>query len=562
LERLVTQSLRSQAGTAILIALIALLAVGCGSDEAGAPSPAITPNTEGWWRDDVFYEVFVRSFADSNGDGVGDLSGLTANLDVLNDGDPATREDLGVDALWLMPIFPSPSYHGYDVTNYRAVRAEYGTDAEFDAFVVAAHARGIRVVLDIVLNHSSSRHPWFVDSSSGPAAEHRDWYRWNPTNPGWLRPWSGDLAWYASNGAWYYGIFDGAMPDLNLENPVVERELVEAMKFWLARGVDGFRLDAVRYYVESEDGVLADRPETHAFLKRIRAALQRDDPDALLVAEAWAPLQTAVEYYGDGDEVQLAFSFDLASAILASLESGEAGELAASLGRLELALAGKDRGFDAPFLSNHDQLRVLRQLGGDREAARVAAGILFALPGTPFLYYGEELGMAGGAGPNDENKRTPYRWTAEAPGFGFTTASTSWFTAATGQPLPAEPAGTDLASQQYDPGSLWSLYRDLIALRHAEPALSRGTATLPTLTGAPASVFALLREAPEGRVLFVANLGTADAAAFQVAVPAAAAMPLLVGAHGTAFAVGTALDGSAVEFSGLTAQSFVYLSLD
>src|SRR5205823_6778463 len=172
-----------------------------------------------------------------------------------------------------MPIFPSPSYHGYDVTDYRGVNPQYGTMADFDAFVTAAHQRGIKVVLDFVINHSSSQHPWFVNSLQGPTSDHRGWYSWRDSDPGWRAPFSGAPAWHALNGAWFYGIFCGCMPDLNLANAAVESELTSSMKFWLSRGVDGFRLDAVRYFYENGASALQDQPETHAFLKRLRANL-------------------------------------------------------------------------------------------------------------------------------------------------------------------------------------------------------------------------------------------------------------------------------------------------
>jgi glycosidase len=249
----------------------------------------------------------VRSFADSDGDGIGDLRGLTARLDYLNDGDPNTSSDLGVQAVWLMPIFPSPSYHGYDVSDYRGINPQYGTLADFDAFVTAAHARGIAVLLDFVINHSSSNHPWFVDSASGPSSGKRDWYSWSATDPGWNKPFDASSSWYERSGGWYYGAFCGCMPDLNLANAAVETEITDAMKFWLARGVDGFRLDAVRYLYEAGRGLQSDQPANHAFLKRLRASLAAAATDMVLVAEAWASVDVQATYRGAGDEVQLAF---------------------------------------------------------------------------------------------------------------------------------------------------------------------------------------------------------------------------------------------------------------
>jgi len=539
-------SRRTRAGLAVVSALAL---AGCSSTNPPPPPPNhITPNTQGWWRDKVFYEVFVRSFADSNGDGVGDLAGLTARLDALNDGDAGTGNDLEVDALWLMPINPSPSYHGYDVTDYRDVNPAYGTLADLDALVAAAHKRGVKIILDMVLNHSSRQHPWFVNSQSDPASEHRDWYVWRADDPGWRQPFGSGRTWWPLGGSYYYGVFTSSMPDLNLTSAAVETELVASMKFWLARGIDGFRLDAVRYYVENAaDAGQQDQPETHAFLQRIRAKLQADYPDALLVAEAWAPLEIAVTYYGNGDQVQLGFSFDLAEAIKTSVSAGDGSGIGNTLVRLDGALAGKDRGFDAPFLSNHDQARVMRTLGGDAAAARVGAAILLALPGTPFVYYGEELGMQGGAGSDDRNKRTPYRWDA-SPGHGFTTGS-PWFDV-------AEAPGVDLATQRADPASLWTLYRNLIALRHAQTPLAKGSSRTPSLSGAPAGVVALVREDAGKRVLFAANVGTAGSGPFSVQVSGAPTVLLSEGLSGQP----TAGSGS-LTIPGLAARGFVYVSL-
>jgi len=520
-----------------------------GPDAGGLPDASITPNTQGWWRDKVFYEIFVRSFADSNGDGIGDLAGLTAHLDALNDGDAGTGNDLEVDAVWLMPIHPSPSYHGYDVTDYRNVNPSYGTLADLDAFVAAAHQRGVKVILDMVLNHSSRQHPWFVNSQSDPSAQYRDWYVWRTDNPGWIQPFGSGQTWFSLNGWYYYAVFGGGMPDLNLTNAAVEAELVDTMKFWLARGIDGFRLDAVRYYIETPaDAGLEDQPQTHDFLKRIRLKLQADYPDALLVAEAWAPIDIAETYYGNGDEVQLGFSFDLADAIKTAVAAGNASLILSTLGHLDDVLSTKDRGYDAPFLSNHDQVRVMRALSGDAPAARVSAALLLALPGTPFIYYGEELGMQGGPGSDDRNKRTPYRWDA-GPGHGFTTGS-PWYDA-------TEAAGVDLATEQADPGSLWNLYRKLIALRHGQTPLSKGSIDLPNLTGTPAGVMALVRTDSGKQVLFVANVGTAGATTFTVPVTSSTPTVLLQeGLDG-----GPTAGAGSVTIPGLDARGFVYLSL-
>ncbi|MBL0275847.1 MAG: DUF3459 domain-containing protein [Anaeromyxobacter sp.] len=516
----------------------------------GCSSSSPTPPPGGWWRGQTAYEIFVRSFADSDGDGVGDLPGLVDHLDDLNDGDPATSTDLGVAAIWLMPIFPSPSYHGYDVTDYRAINPQYGTLEDFKALVAQAHRRGIKVILDMVLNHTSSQHPWFLDSRQGAGAAQRDWYVWSATDPGWQAPFSGAPAWHPLGSGYFYGVFSDTMPDLSLQNPAVEAELVAAMKFWLGLGVDGFRLDAVRYLVESPGGGLEDQPATHALLARLRATLLQDYPETLLVAEAWATTSTVASYYGRGDEVQLAFSFDQAEAVKRAVANGQASTALSALGAIEEALATRDRGFQAPFLSNHDQVRALRAMGGEPAAARVAAALLFAQPGTPFVYYGEELGMQGGAAADDRNKRTPMRWSA-TPGdtFGFTTG-TPWLAG-------SEAAGVDVATQRPDPASLWNLYRRLIALRQARPALSAGGVSFPVVSGGGAGALAVLRGSGTVRVVLVANLSATASGPFTVAVAGA---PGVLESDGLAGA--PTGSGSQLAIPGLAPRGFAFLSLD
>src|SRR5512140_3005185 len=245
-----------------LLPAVALLLAGCPSRyvpseacpvrhaSSDASLEVYTPASGKWWDGAVFYEIFVRSFQDSNGDGIGDLAGLTSRLDYLNDGDPKTTTDLGVDAVWLMPVFDSPSYHGYDTTDYEKIDADYGGDAQFDAFVAAAHARGIKVMLDLVVNHTGSGHPWFADSASSPTSARRDWYVWSPTDLGWTQPFGSAGTWHPMNGAFFYGVFWGGMPDLNFRNAEVQAEVKRIASLWLARGVDGFRLDAARHLVE------------------------------------------------------------------------------------------------------------------------------------------------------------------------------------------------------------------------------------------------------------------------------------------------------------------------
>ncbi|HPF94793.1 MAG TPA: alpha-amylase family glycosyl hydrolase, partial [Tenuifilaceae bacterium] len=250
-----------------------------------------------WWNDAVFYEVFVRSFYDSNSDGKGDIQGLIEKLDYLNDGDPNTDTDLGVTGIWLMPIMQSPSYHGYDATDYRTVEQDYGSNADFVQLVNEAHARGIKVIIDLVMNHTSNQHNWFTESTN-TESDKRDWYVWSDTNPGFSGPW-GQTVWHYSNGSYFYGLFWSGMPDLNYNTQAVKDEMFDIARFWLEDlNVDGFRLDAVKYiYEEGED--LENLPETIQFWKDFRSYYKSVNPDAFSVGEAWASTQVVMPYVND-----------------------------------------------------------------------------------------------------------------------------------------------------------------------------------------------------------------------------------------------------------------------
>ncbi len=488
--------------------LAAVWLAGC---SGGAASPARVVSVRApaasadWWNGAVVYEVFVRSFQDAEpcaaatcADGIGDLAGLTSRLDYLS--------GLGVDAIWLMPIYPSPSYHGYDVTDYRGVNSQYGTLSDLTSLTAAAHQRNIKVILDLVPNHTSSQHPWFLDAASSPTSARRDWYVWTATDPRWGQPWNaGQTTWYPLDGAFYYAVFWSGMPDLNWRNPLVAQYMSETASYWLDRaiGVDGFRLDAVRYLVENGSGAgQQDQPETHAALKGFVSAVRAAVPDALVVGEAWADTATIATYYGStavapsGDELPLAFDFPLADAIVSSVDAGNAGALARALDAVTAAMpAGVG---DAPFLTNHDQVRVATRLGGDPRKLRLAASILLTLQGTPFLYYGEEIGLQNGACPGDECKRTPMAWDASANG-GFTSATEPWY------PLSPGTATANVAVETGDPASLLSRYRALLRARKASPALARGgTSRLGTEAN---GIVAYLRTAPTETVLVAHAMG-------------------------------------------------------
>lgn len=265
----------------------------------------------------------MRSFADSNGDGVGDLKGIIARLDQLNDGNPATTSDLGITGLWLMPIMPSPSYHGYDVTDYRSVRTQYGSLADLRALVAAAHQRGIAVILDVPLNHTSDQDPWFK-SSRKPGSKYADWYVW-ANSPGGSN-------WFPDGKRYYYAAFGADLPDLNLANPAVTAEVTADAKFWLGEvGVDGFRLDAAKYMIE--DGATTENtPETHAWLHDFRVSVEQTDPGALLVGEVWDASPVSASYVPN--DLDMTFDFGLSSAYLDAAGTGNGGGLSRVLAKV------------------------------------------------------------------------------------------------------------------------------------------------------------------------------------------------------------------------------------
>lgn len=504
-----------------LVVPMALAVLTCGSSPAErevvpAPSRAATAGWDHEWaRGAVFYEVFVRSFQDSDGDGVGDLPGLISRLDDLNDGDPATTADLGVDALWLMPVFESPSYHGYDTTDYLKIDPDYGTNADFLRLLHEAHRRGIRVIVDLVVNHSGSGHPWFVSAAASPASPYRGWYVWSATDPGWKQPWGGNTGtWHAGGGAYYYGVFWSGMPDLNWRSPALRSELRRIASLWLERGVDGFRLDATRYLVETgAGGGQADTPETHAALKEFAAHVRRVKPGAFVVGENWADTGVVASYYGSntvpgGDELPASFNFPLSDRILRAVTTGDGVPVAAKLD--EVTRSYPKGAIDAPFLTNHDQVRLATQLGRSRGRLRNAAAVLLTLPGAPFLYYGEEVGIENGPTGGDESKRTPMPWDA-TPGGGFTTG-TPWFAFAPGRET------ANVAAQSGDPASLLSRYRELIRVRKASPALAKGELVLLSPTSGVSPFLAFLRRTGAETVLVVHNLSDTFVSAGPLAV--------------------------------------------
>lgn len=484
-----------------LLVPLAVAIVLAGPAGGAAPAAADDPPV-GWWRDATFYEIFVRSFADASSgplarDGIGDLQGLIDHLDYLNDGRGTAGSSLGVTALWLMPIQPSPSYHGYDVTDYFAVNPPYGDVALMRKLLAAAHRRGLRVIVDLVLNHASAQHPRFQQALSPdptPAAAARRWFRFADEPQDLSGPW-GARAWHpAANGGFYYGVFSAEMPDWNLREPAVTEHHRRVAAFWLQDvGVDGFRLDAVRYLIET-GGQLQDTEETRRWLRDFTAYCHSLKPGAFVIGEDTGDLPEVARCIRGGS-LDSAFEFDLAKATVESVRLHTPALLVQTLGRLR-EVYGDDCPW-ATFLSNHDQERTLTQLDGDPVAARLAAKLLFTLPGVPFVYYGEELGL-GGSKP-DPALRTPMPWTAEAPNAGFTAPGVKPWHA-----LMGDIAHVNVATEAADPASLLAWYRRLVRLRADSPALRHGV-TADLVTDDRQS-YAALRETEDEAVLILANL--------------------------------------------------------
>jgi alpha-glucosidase len=480
---------------------------------------------ESWWRHGVFYQIYPRSFQDSNADGVGDIAGIIARL-------PYLRE-LGVDAVWLSPIFPSPmADFGYDISDYTGIDPLFGTMADFDALMSAAHAAGLKLILDLVPNHSSDQHPWFVESRKSRDNPKRDWYIWRePATDGgppnnWMSEFGGS-AWAldAATGQYYYHAFLAQQPDLNWRNPEVRQAIFDVMRFWLAKGVDGFRVDVIWHLIKDaefrdnppngnffegrppHEQVLTrystDQPEVHEVIAQMRRVTD-EFGSRVLIGEIYLPLHRLVAYYGnDLTGAQMPFNF----ALLSTLWSARS---------IEKIIADYERALPAGawpnwVLGNHDRPRVASRVG--QEQARVAAMLLLTLRGTPTLYYGDEIGMhqvaiapdqvrdpfeknVPGIGVGRDGCRTPMQWSA-APYAGFSTA-TPWL------PLSDDFVHENVVNLEADSRSILSLYKALIDLRRKLPQLVSGDYAPVAAEG---DLLLYRRQAEDKAVVIALNLG-------------------------------------------------------
>jgi len=491
-----------------------------------------------WYKDAVFYQLHVKSFVDSNADGIGDFPGLTSKLDHLS--------SLGVDCLWLQPIYPSPfKDDGYDISDYTSIHPSYGTLDDFKTFLHQAHDRGLRVIIELVLNHTSDQHAWFQEARSSPDNPRRDWYVWSDTDDRYrgvriifidteLSNW----AWDPVSKAYYWHRFFSHQPDLNYDNPAVREEIWKVMKFWLDLGVDGFRVDAVPYLVEREGTSCENLPETHAVLRELRARVDAHFTDKVLLAEANMWPEDVRPYFGEGDEFHMSFHFPIMPRMFMALRLEDRKPLIDIIERTPSIPETCQWGM---FLRNHDELtlemvtdierqfmwdeyakdprarinlgirrRLATLMEGDRRRIELMTGLLLSLPGSPILYYGDEIGMGDNVYLGDRNGvRTPMQWTG-GTNAGFSTADPErlWL-----PPISNAVYGyqaINVESQERNPTSLLNWTRRIIEVRRSTRAFGRGS--IEFVKPDNHRLLAFTRTMGRDTILVVGNLaGTAQA---------------------------------------------------
>ena len=490
-------------------------------------------NQELWYKDAIFYQIYVRAFRDSNGDGHGDLRGLTQKLDYLH--------ELGVDCLWLMPLYPSPlKDDGYDIADYYNIAETFGSLDDFKSLLEQAHSRGIRIIMDLVLNHTSDQHPWFQAARADRNSPYRDYYVWSDTDQKYkeariifLDTEPSNWSWDETAGQYYWHRFYASQPDLNYDNPAVQEEMIKVAAFWLELGIDGFRADAVPYLFEREGTNCENLPETHVYLKKLRAFMEKHYPGRILLCEANQWPEDVRPYFGDGDEFQMGFHFPIMPRIFMALKKGRADDMIEILNRTPPIPENCQW---CIFLRNHDELtlemvteeerqwmwgqyapeprmklnlgirrRLSPLLDNDRRKIELANSLLFTLPGSPIVYYGDEIGMGDNIELFDRNGvRTPMQWD-DSPNAGFTT----------GQPFTPVIQGDlgfqsiNVASQVRDERSPFHSIRHMMNIRKQHRVFGRGSMEW-VITDNP-SLPAYTRKYQDESLLIINNLsGTAQ----------------------------------------------------
>lgn len=497
-------------------------------------------NNSLWYKNAIFYELHIRAFADSNGNGKGDLLGIIPKLDYL--------QELGVDCIWLLPMFPSPlKDDGYDIADYYNIHPDYGTVEDFKKLLDEAHARGLRVITDLVLNHTSDQHAWFIESRKSRDNPYRDYYVWSDTDQKYnqtriifLDTEPSNWTYDETTGQYFWHRFYASQPDLNYDNPVVADIMIGVLKYWMDMGIDGFRADAVPYLFEREGTNCENLPETHAYLKRVRSLLDADYPGTILLGEAnqW-PWDLRPYFGGDlndptapGDEFHMAFHFPVMPRIYKALKLGDATDIIKIMADTPAIPTNCQW---CVFLRNHDELtlemvteedrqlmwqlyapdprmrlnlgirrRLAPLLGNDRRKIEVANSILFTLPGAPIIYYGDEIGMGDNIWLFDRNGvRTPMQWTGE-PGAGFSPAPPETYYA----PLIDDDTygyqKVNVAAQMTDPTSLFHTIKHMVATHKANPVLGEGSYQF--LPSGNKAVLANLRQSDRAAILAIHNL--------------------------------------------------------
>ena len=534
---------------ALAFALTALAACGGGGGGSGSTPPvAVEPDPTlpavdlravaaadpgstlpALWHRGAFMEIFVRSYKDSDGDGVGDLRGLIAQLDYLR--------ELGISGIWLMPVTQSQDRdHGYAVADYRAIEAQYGSLADFDELLRQAHARGIGVIVDYVMNHSAAANPLFVNARAAATNPYRNWYLWQGVKPNGWNIYGGD-PWRGSVGNYYFAPFWDQMPDWNLLNPKVLAFHHDNLRFWLNRGVDGFRFDAVGNLVENGAGAWENQPQNSAVLQGARAVINGYARRFLVCEGPSAPFR----YTG---ECGSAFAFNNTANLIAAAK-GDATAVQRVADFPKSAPAGM-----STMLSNHDSFagdRAFNQFAGNLAQYRLAAATYLLQPGTPFIYYGEEIGMARGSPGGDAGLRTPMSWSGSSAHAGFTTGTPY-------RSLSTNVTTFNAAAQQADPNSLLAFYRAMLALRKGYPSIASGSYENVGVAGA---LMSFQRALAGERTLVVINYGSSAGIAAVAGLPAGATLASAYPAGGD----GLAADGSGTASVAMAAQSVRVFSL-
>ncbi len=485
-----------------------------------------------WYKDAVVYQLHVRTFCDSNGDGIGDFVGLTQRLDYL--------QELGTTAIWLLPFYPSPLRDdGYDIADYTTVHPSYGTLEDFKTFLNAAHTRGIRVIIEMVMNHTSDQHPWFQEARSSPDNPKRDWYVWSDTDTKYqgvriifLDTEMSNWTWDPVSKSYYWHRFFSHQPDLNFDNPAVFEAIWEAMRFWLDMGIDGFRLDAVPYLVEREGTSCENLPETHVVIKEIRKRLDQHYPGKMLLAEANQWPADVRAYFGDGDEFHAAFHFPLMPRMFMAVKLEDRKPI---IEILDQTPAIPENCQWCIFLRNHDELtlemvtdierdymydeyatektmrinlgirrRLAPMMENDRRRIELLNGLLMSMPGTPIIYYGDEIGMGDNIYLGDRNGvRTPMQWNGGTnAGFSFADPERLYSPLISNSVYGYQVVNVD--SQKKSNHSLLSWMKALIKTRNSYRVFSRGT--MEFLRPSNHRVLAYIRELGNDKILVVNNL--------------------------------------------------------